>query len=92
LYYWIEWADGSNSGWLGPFDSGVEIIESHKWDTKGEYPIQAKAKDTNGSVSSWGILRLTIPRDRATVYSLFQLLLDRFPLLEVFLRAMNLLR
>jgi len=92
LFYWIEWADGSNSGWLGPFDSGVEITESHIWDTKGVYPVQAKAKDTNGSVSSWGIIKLTIPRNRATVNSLFQLFFDRFPLLEVFLREMNMLR
>ncbi len=92
LYYWIEWADGSNSGWLGPYDSGIEITESHVWDAKGKYPIQAKVKDTNDSVSSWGILRINIPRNRAKDYPLFQLLFDRFPLLEVFLRAMNLLR
>ena len=92
LYYWIEWADGSNSGWLGPFDSGVEITESQVWDSKGVYPVQAKAKDINGSVSSWGVLGVTIPRNKVTVNSLFQLFFDRFPLLEVFLRAMNLLR
>ena len=32
------------------------------------------------------------PRNKATTYSLFQLFFERFPLLEVFLRAMNLLR
>jgi hypothetical protein len=32
------------------------------------------------------------PRVKATTYSLFQFLLERFPFLEVFLRAMNLLR
>jgi len=92
LYYWIEWADGSNSGWIGPFDSGVEITESHVWDSKGEYPVQAKAKDTNGSVSGWGKLKFKISRNRATNVSLFQLLFNRFPFLEVFLRAMKLVR
>jgi outer membrane protein assembly factor BamB len=92
LFYWIEWADGSNSGWLGPYGSGVNITESHVWDSRGDYPIQAKAKDINGSVSGWGVLQLNIPRTKSTTYSLFQLLLDRFPFLEVFLRAMNLLR
>jgi outer membrane protein assembly factor BamB len=82
LYYWIEWADGSNSGWLGPFNSGVEITESHVWDAKGAYPIQAKAKDINGLVSGWGVLGLTIPRNRAKDYSLFQWFLERFPMLE----------
>ena len=89
LYYWIEWADGSNSGWLGPFDSGVEIIESHVWNARGKYPIQAKAKDTNGLVSGWGVLGLTIPRNRAIVNSFFQWILERFPLLERLLFLLN---
>jgi hypothetical protein len=92
LYYWIEWADGSNSGWLGPFDSGVEITESHVWDSRGDCRIQVKAKDINGLVSSWSIFKFKISRNRAIVNSLLQLFFDRFPLLEVFLRAMNLLR
>jgi hypothetical protein len=93
LFYWIEWADGSNSGWLGPFDSGVEITESHVWDVKGTCRIQAKAKDINGLVSSWSIFRFRISRNRTIVNSLFQLFFERFPLLEVIiLRAMNLLR
>jgi hypothetical protein len=35
---------------------------------------------------------VNIPRNRSKYYPLFQLLFDRFPFLEVFLRAMNLLR
>jgi outer membrane protein assembly factor BamB len=89
LYYWIEWADGSNSGWLGPYGSGVNITESHVWDSRGKYPVQAKAKDTNGSVSSWGVLQLNIPRNRATKYLWYQWFLERFPLLE---RLLSLLR
>jgi len=92
LFYWIEWADGSNSGWVGPYGSGVEITESHVWDEKGKCRIQAKAKDINGLVSSWSFFKFRISRNRAIVNSLFQLFFDRFPLLEVFLREMNLLR
>ncbi len=89
LFYWIEWADGSNSGWLGPFDSGVEITESHSWDTVGKYPIQARTKDINGLVSCWGVLEVTVPRNRAKSYLWYQWFLERFPLLE---RLLSLIR
>lgn len=45
VYYWIDWDDGSNTGWLGPFDPDVEITRSHIWDTRGLYTVKAKAKN-----------------------------------------------
>jgi len=84
LYYWIEWGDGTNSGWLGPFESGVKITESHEWNTRGVFSIQAKVKDTDGLVSGWGRLDMNIPRTRASSYHWF---LEKFPLLE---RLLNL--
>jgi len=59
---------------------------------KGEYIGQIYVYNTDDT-SDWcaTISYCIIPRNRATTYSLFQLFLDRFPLLEVFLRAMNLL-
>ena len=79
VYYWIDWADGSNSGWLGPFDPDVEITRSHIWDTRGVYTIQAKAKNINGFESGYGELEVNIPRTRASSYYWF---LDHFPMLE----------
>ena len=78
VYYWIDWDDGSNTGWLGPFDPDVEITRSHIWDTRGVYTIQAKAKNINGFESGFGELEVNIPRTRASSYWLF----ERFPLLE----------
>ena len=34
--YYIDWGDGQNSGWKGPFASGTGITESHTWSTKGD--------------------------------------------------------
>ena len=83
LYYLFEWGDNTNSGWLGPYYYGRDASESHSW-KKGIYEIKVKAKDTRGLESNWSKpLIVTIPRNRASAQSLFQLLIDRLPLLEV---------
>ena len=79
VYYWIEWGDSSNTGWLGPFDSDVEITESHIWDTRGLYTIKAKAKNINGLESGFSELEVNIPRTRISSY---HWLFERFPILE----------
>lgn len=53
IYYWFDWGDGTNTGWLGPFASGNSIEESHIWYDSGNYSIKVKAKDENGSESDW---------------------------------------
>lgn len=53
VYYWFDWDDGSNTGWLGPYDSGEAISASHSWNSKGSYEIRVKAKDSNGAQSEW---------------------------------------
>ena len=82
VYYWIDWGDGSNTGWLGPFDSDVEITRSHIWESRGLYTIQAKVKNVNGFVSGYGELEVNIPRTRASSYLWFEWLFERFPMLE----------
>ncbi|PNX52384.1 MAG: hypothetical protein BV458_09865 [Thermoplasmata archaeon M9B2D] len=45
IYYWFDWDDGTNSGWLGPFASGTEATGSKAWTTAGSYNVTVKAKD-----------------------------------------------
>jgi subtilisin family serine protease len=54
IYYWIDWGDKTNSGWLGPNSSGEDITVSHSWSEPGTYIIKAKAKD-NYSESNWSV-------------------------------------
>jgi fimbrial isopeptide formation D2 family protein len=54
IFYWIDWGDGTNTGWIGPSSSGVPVESTHSWDTEGNYEIKAKAKDINEAESSWG--------------------------------------
>ena len=53
LYYFIEWGDGNDTGWLGPYPSGEEITRSHSWSENGTYGIIAKAKDIFDHESDW---------------------------------------
>ncbi len=54
LYYKFDWDDGSFSDWIGPYDSGIPIPDSHAW-TSGSYNIRIKAKDVNGAESDWSV-------------------------------------
>jgi lipoprotein-anchoring transpeptidase ErfK/SrfK len=61
LYYFIIWDDGTNSSWIGPYQSGAAITQSHSWTTKGTYTIKAIAKDGFGDLSEWATLSVTMP-------------------------------
>lgn len=61
VYYFINWSDVTESGWIGPYQSGVPIIRSHSWSEEGTYIIKAKAKDFNGTESDWGTLSVIMP-------------------------------
>jgi hypothetical protein len=53
IYYYVDWGDDSNSGWIGPYSSGHGITLSHSWTTLGSYEILAKAKDLYHSIGEW---------------------------------------
>jgi hypothetical protein len=61
VYYFVDWGDNTNSGWLGPHGSGVQASASHSWSQQGTYTIKVKAKDTIGDESDWGTLDVTMP-------------------------------
>ncbi|UCD13498.1 MAG: PKD domain-containing protein [Thermoplasmatales archaeon] len=52
VYYFFNWSDGTNSGWIGPYGSGELCSTSHTWQTPGTYNITVKAKD-NYVESEW---------------------------------------
>jgi len=65
VYYYIEWGDGTNSGWLGPFNSGTQTSVQKSWSATATYTVRAKAKDINQVSSEWSDpLLVTIMVDR----------------------------
>jgi hypothetical protein len=53
-FFFIDFGDGTTSGWLGPyiFNDSVIVIKC-KWSQPGTYKIVAKAKDTMDAESPW---------------------------------------
>ncbi len=90
VYYYIDWGDGTNSDYIGPYPSGQQIIKNHTWTTKGTYTIQAKAKDTKGEeLNIWGKLTFTVNKNKNKQTNIQQILekliewiLSSFPLLN----------
>jgi outer membrane protein assembly factor BamB len=80
ISYYVDWGDGTNTDWLGSYDSGQEQTVSHTWETDGTYTIQVKAMDSNGVESGWGTLDVTMPCSYERPFmTIFDKLLERFP-------------
>jgi hypothetical protein len=81
VYYLWDWGDGNNSGWLGPYSSGITVIAWHIWETKGNYVIKVKAKDKHGAESNWSDpLPITMPYSfNKPILKFLELLFERFP-------------
>jgi thiol-disulfide isomerase/thioredoxin len=79
VWYWIDWGDGTNTSWIGPFDSGTKITESHTWTSKENFTILAKAKDSLDAESDWATLIISVPYTYNIPMIQFRLkLLERF--------------
>ncbi len=63
LKYYVDWGDGTNSGWTWEYDSGEEVELSHTWTEQGTYLVKAKAMDISNAESDWGTLSVTMPLD-----------------------------
>lgn len=73
IYYLFDWGDGTNSNWIGPYDSGDEVSASHLWDEKGSYEIKVKAKDIHGVQSEWSDpLPVTMPKSYTIIWTIFE--------------------
>ncbi len=86
LSWYIEWGDGTNTGWTSEWASEEKCYYEHKWLIRGAYTIRAKAKDTLGEESDWGYLEVTMPMNQQMWFLQFLLNHPRmFPILRVLL-------
>ena len=80
IWYWINWGDGTNTSWVGPFASGTQITESHTWTTKQNFTITAKAKDIHDVESDLATLIISVPFSyNIPTYSFWEHVFERFP-------------
>ena len=85
VYYYINWSDGTDTMYIGPYSSGEEVIVNHIWAEKGTYIVKVKAWDYYQAESDWATLEVSMPKNRA-VNPLFLIFLEQhlhlFPLLR----------
>lgn len=80
IWYWVDWGDGTNTGWKGPFASGTQITESHTWTTKENFTIKAKAKDIHDAESNWATLIISLPVSyNIPTLSFWKYIFERYP-------------
>ncbi|HVQ00882.1 MAG TPA: C25 family cysteine peptidase [Candidatus Thermoplasmatota archaeon] len=51
IYYLFDWGDGTNSGWLGPYNSGQTVTASQIWTILGNFSVTVRARDVWGAGS-----------------------------------------
>lgn len=87
VYYFIDWGDSTNSGWIGPNVSSEVITLYHTWNNRGTYTIKAKAKDIYGWESDWATLKVRMPLQYNIPFlQFFDQLFEQFPRICQFLQ------
>jgi len=81
LWYWVDWGDGSNTGWQGPYGSGAGRTYSHTFTSENNFKVRAKAKTSEGAESTWAEHPFSTPRNKGIFYDFFA----RFPILKYLL-------
>jgi len=89
LWYWFDWGDNTNTGWIGPYPSGTIASESHIWNAEGTFHIKVKAKDSFDAESLWGTLDVSMPKNRILHNSLFSWFINHFLILQMLLQKLG---
>jgi len=64
-YYWyFDWGDDTNSGWIGPYSAGQEVYASHSWSKKSDFTLEVRYKE-DGKMSDWSTLEVGMPKNKS---------------------------
>jgi hypothetical protein len=77
IFYFVEWGDGSNSGWSKGTQSGKAITIAKSWSAEGTYTIRAKAKDIKGYESEWSSIKVRVPKLKSFYDSFLYIIIER---------------
>jgi len=68
--YWVEWGDGTHTGWTDSYPSGEHAVVNHTWYERGSFLVTAKAKDIYDAESDFSaplMMNVTGPQIDITV-------------------------
>ena len=74
IYYWFDWGDGTNSGWVGPYMSGQLCNLQHSWEEKGDYQVKVKSRDRCYAETEWSEpLEVSMPKNKVIQRNIFSI-------------------
>ncbi len=88
VYFYIDWGDQTNTGWIGPYSSNKEVIANHSWSEKGNYTIKAKAKDIHDAETDWTTLEVTMPKNKTPISSFLTTFFENHPFLFLLIKLL----
>ncbi len=78
IQYFVDWGDGTDTGWTDEHLSGLAFVEDHSWDEKNTYTIKFRARDdpngdgdfSDGMISDWETLEVSMPKNKVKPLSI----------------------
>jgi len=65
VYFKFDWDDGTQTDWIGPYNSEQTATASHVWNSDGSYSIKVKSKDVHGLEGVWSEpLSISMPKNK----------------------------
>ena len=86
VYIKVEWGDGEEEDWSGPYASGEEISYKHTYIKGGSYNLRAVAINEDNIAGPWGTLSISMQKSRVANRPLFSFL-EKHPRIFPILRA-----
>jgi outer membrane protein assembly factor BamB len=90
ISWYIEWGDGSHTGWTTERASNENCYYEHTWLIRKDYTIRAKARDVLGEESDWAYLEVTMPKNQQVSSMWFLEWMSRHPILQKILDVISL--
>jgi len=85
LSYYVDWGDGTDTGWTDTYPSCKPFCLNHKWAQEKIYKINVQSKDSNGNLSGISTFDILISSQKSTkkyVFEIFYEFLVRFILIS----------
>jgi outer membrane protein assembly factor BamB len=79
ISYYVNWGDGTNSGWTEDVNTGESVSLRHTWEHVNTFTIRARVKDTFGLESDSTTFQIKISNPRTRTWLIF---MDVFPILQ----------
>ena len=87
--FFIDWGDGTTSGWTEFYQIGADVEISHEWKDSNNYIVKVKAKDIYDVEGQWENLEVNIPKNKDYINDFIKYLFMKFNFFIYFIENMK---